>query len=132
MIRNCPGFRTNEMQKKKILVADDSASIRRFVEVVLEKAGYEILIAEDGREALKLAFENDIDAVVADALMPNLSGDELFRNLKTYPEKKNIPLIMLSGLAESTARPADSVADAFLMKDTGLKENLLSAVKRLV
>lgn len=118
---------------KKILVADDSVSIRRFVEVTLKKAGYAVLIAKDGREALKLAFENEIDAVVADANMPNLSGAELFKILKMDPEKKDLPLIMISGLTpEKKHKPDANFSDVFIEKDTELKTNLLSALERVL
>ena len=121
------------MRKKKIVVADDSASIRRFVEVILTKDGYEVLTASDGREALKLAFENEIDAVVADANMPNLTGPQMFKILKTDPEKKNLPLIMMSGLiSEHADKPDLNFADAYIAKDAQLKTNLIAALEKLL
>jgi DNA-binding response OmpR family regulator len=64
----------NKSYKKKILLAEDDNSMRRFLEVILQKADYDVISAEDGLLALKAALENEIDAVVADALMPNMTG----------------------------------------------------------
>ena len=61
--------------------------MRRFVEVTLQQANYNVLVAEDGLDAMRLALENHIDAVVADAIMPNMSGYDLCRMLKGNPEK---------------------------------------------
>lgn len=118
---------------KTIVVADDSSSIRRFLEVVLKKAGYKVLVAEDGRQALKLALENEIDAVVSDSMMPHLTGNELFGILRTDPEKKTLPMIMISGLTtENGGKPDSSNADIFLEKDANLKEHLLSTIQKLI
>ena len=120
----------NKSQKKKILLAEDDDSMRRFVEIILQKAGYEVLTAEDGLAALPIALETEIDAVVADAIMPNLSGYDLCRMLRGNAEKKELPLIILSGLAENN--PDNKLADAFLSKDTNLKENLIAALQNLL
>lgn len=120
-------------EKKKILVADDSVSIRKFVEAVLKKAGYAVITAKDGREALKIAFENEIHAIVADANMPNLGGSQMFKILKMDPEKKDLPLIMISGLTpEKADKPDSNFADAFIGKDPELRVNLLAALEKLL
>jgi twitching motility two-component system response regulator PilH len=119
-------------QKKKILLAEDDASMRRFVEIILQQAGYEILTAEDGLQAMQIALENKIDAVVADAIMPHLSGYDLCRMMRGNDEKKDIPLIILSGLAQETAAESDCLADIYLVKDANLKEKLTSALQSLL
>ena len=116
---------------KTILIADDSPSIRKLLETVLKAKGYRVLVAEDGRKALKLAFDNDIHAVIADQEMPNLSGGELFKILKTDPEKKAVPRIMISGLTGETDKPASEFADVFIPKNTDLKSQLLAALEKL-
>ena len=63
----------NNFAGKKILLAEDDDSMRRLLEVILQKAGYQTLTAEDGLAAMQIAMENEIDAVVADAIMPNLA-----------------------------------------------------------
>lgn len=107
--------------------------MRRLIEITLKQGGYAVLTAEDGLEAMQIALENEIDAVVADAIMPNLTGYDLCRMLRDNPDKSGVPLIILSGLDRSDPdKPAEHLADLFLTKDTNLKENLLSALERLL
>jgi DNA-binding response OmpR family regulator len=90
--------------EKKILLAEDDSAMRRFVEIILQQAGYEVLTAEDGLKAMETALANEIDAVVADAVMPHLSGYDLCRMLR--PRAKKLPLIILSGLEQNAADDA--------------------------
>ena len=115
-----------------ILIADDSASIRKLVDSILKSEGHDVLIAEDGREALKLVFENEVDAIIADDDMPQLTGTELFKILDTDPEKRGIPRIMISGLTARGDKPAPETIDAFVPKGTDLKSDLLEALDRLL
>ena len=115
-----------------ILIADDSASIRKLVDSILKSEGHKVLIAQDGREALKLAFEHAVDAIIADDDMPQLTGTELFRILDTDSEKRGIPRIMISGLIARGDEPAPEFIDAFISKDTDLKAQLLEALDRLL
>ncbi|MEP6902397.1 MAG: response regulator [Actinomycetota bacterium] len=117
-------------EKKKILLAEDDSSMRRFIEIILQKAGFDVLTAEDGLAALQIALETDIDAVVADAIMPNMSGYDLCRMLRPDSVEKKIPCIILSGLAENNSD--NNLADIFLLKDTNLKEQILSALQKLI
>lgn len=117
---------------KTILIADDSPSIRRLLENTIKSAGYSVLTASDGREALKIAFENSIDAIIADEEMPNLTGSDLFKILKTDPEKKNIPLIMISGLTVENDKPVSELADVFLSKNADLRSQVLTTLERVV
>ena len=70
--------------KRRILVVDDEATIRTLVKTVLERAGYDVTTARDGREAIALLAASDYDVVLLDVIMPHLSGlgvvDELRRN----------------------------------------------------
>jgi len=117
---------------KTILIADDSASIRKLVESILRSEGHKVLVANDGREALKLAFENEIDAIVADEDTPHLTGTELFKILNTDPEKRGVPRIMISGLTAIDDKPASELADVFISKSTDLKSQLIKALDRLL
>ena len=115
---------------KKILLAEDDDSMRRLLEIILEKAGYEVLSAEDGLKALELSLENDFHALVADAVMPNMTGYDLCRIIR---EQKNLPVIMLSGLEqENNAEANGCPADAFLTKNPKLKEELVLTLKELL
>lgn len=119
------------VMKKKILLAEDDASMRRFIEVILEKAGFDVMTAEDGLAAMQIAFENDFDAVVADAIMPNMTGYDLCRMLRASPDKKNIPLVILSGLEQNNPEN-ECLADAYLLKGANLKEELTETLSKLI
>jgi CheY-like chemotaxis protein len=119
-------------QMKTILIADDSASMRKLLETILNSEGHNILIAEDGRAALKLAFDNEIDAIIADQEMPKLTGSELFKILNTDPEKRSIPRILISGLTDDDDKPAFELFDAFVSKNADLKTELLAALDKLL
>lgn len=114
------------LEKKTVLLAEDDSSIRRFIEITLQNAGFEVLTAEDGLAAMQIALETKIDAVVADAIMPQMSGYDLCRALRS----RQIPCIILSGLEENDSN--DDLADVFLTKDTNLKDRLLSALQTLL
>ena len=118
--------------KMKVLLAEDDSSIRRFIEVILQRAGYEVLSAEDGLEAMKLALSNEIDAIVADAMMPNLGGYDLCRMIRQNPKFKNIPFIILSGMEQEQFANAEFQADAYLMKGNNLKEVLTQRLSELL
>lgn len=117
---------------KKILLAEDDDSMRRLLEVILKKADYDVISAEDGLQAMKIAFENSIDAVVADAIMPGLTGYDLCRMLKNRPDKKDVPVIILSGLSTNESESAKCFADAFLSKTPQLKDELIETLKKLL
>jgi len=119
-------------EKKKVLLAEDDASMRRFVEIILRQAGYEVLTAEDGLQAMQIALENKINAVVADAIMPHLSGYDLCRMLRGNAEKQDLPFVILSGLVQENTAESDCLADAYLIKDSNLKENLISTLERII
>ena len=114
------------LEKKKVLLAEDDSSMRRFIEIILQKAGFDVITAEDGLVAMQIALETEIDAVIADAIMPNMSGYDLCRMLRA----RKIPCIILSGLAENNSD--GDLADVFLTKDTNLKEQLLAALEKLL
>ncbi len=81
---------------KRILAVDDSASMRQMVVFTLKKAGYQVVDAKDGLEALEIAKTQSFDAVISDVNMPNMDGITLIRNLRTLPAYKFTPLLMLT------------------------------------
>ena len=118
---------------KKILLAEDDKSMRRFLEVTLKKLGYQVSTAEDGLAALKIALENEIDAVVADAVMPNLTGYDLCRMLRQNEEKKSVPLIILSGYSQDSSDDArECLAHAYLTKSNNIKKELDETLSKLL
>ena len=105
-------------RKQTVLLVEDDAAVRRYLEVILRRAGYEVLPAGNGLEAIKAALSAKIDAVVTDALMPHLSGHELCRYLRARPEFSGLPILLLSGLEpDAEGAPEQSeYADAHLTK----------------
>lgn len=112
--------------KLKILIAEDDASMRRFLEITLQRAGYESVSAEDGLAAMQIALSENFDAVVADAVMPNLTGHDLCRILRQNDAYKTVPLIILSGFEqEILANVEQNCANTYLVKGANLKEELI-------
>jgi CheY-like chemotaxis protein len=113
-----------------VLLAEDDRALRRYLEVVLRRAGYEVLTAADGLEAMKALLSNPVDAVVTDAIMPHLSGHELCRFLREHPKLKDLPVVLLSG-NDASARPAGVGADLYLSKPVEAEE-LSASLARLL
>ena len=84
------------MSEKTILVADDETHILHVVSLKLRNAGFKVLTAQDGQEALELAQQEKPDLVITDYHMPQLSGLELCQRLKQDPATNGIPAIMLT------------------------------------
>ena len=78
------------------------------------------------------ALAEQFDAVVADAVMPNLTGYDLCRILKQNPQYKNVPMVILSGLENNAENGEQSIADAYLMKGENLKQQLAETLSRLL
>ncbi len=79
-----------------VLAVDDSASIRSLVNYVLEQAGYDVVLAEDGKEALDFARDHTVDLVLTDINMPILDGIGLIKGLRALPHYKYVPLLVLT------------------------------------
>src|SRR3954470_8727434 len=84
------------MNQKTILVADDESHILHVVSLKLRNAGFHVLTARDGQEALELAQSEHPDLIITDYHMPQLSGLELCQRLKQDPRTSRIPAIMLT------------------------------------
>jgi CheY-like chemotaxis protein len=115
-----------------VLVAEDDRSVRRYLEIILQRAGFQVIAAADGLEAMKAALSATVDAVVTDANMPHLSGYELCRFLRRHPKLARLPVVLLSG-SESPAEPPDEAerADAYLSKPVR-PEDLADCLSRLL
>ena len=119
-----------EEPRATVLLAEDDRALRRYLEVVLRRAGYEVLPAADGLEAMKALLSTPVDAVVTDALMPHLSGHELCRFLREHPKLKDTPVVLLSG-SDASARTEASGADLYLSKPIPAEE-LSASLARLL
>lgn len=86
-----------------VLAADDDPVIRRLLEVNLELEGYEVVLAEDGADAVAKATEHRPDVILLDVMMPNMDGWDACRALKADDDLKDVPVVFLS----ARARDAD-------------------------
>jgi twitching motility two-component system response regulator PilG len=112
----------------KVLVVDDSATIRRSAEVFLRQGGYEVMLAEDGFAALSKIASQRPDLVFCDVMMPRLNGYQTCTILKQSADFANIPVVMLSskdGVFDK-ARGKIAGAASYLTKPFG-KQDLLDA-----
>lgn len=80
----------------KVMVIDDSNTIRRSAEIFLSQAGCQVIVAEDGFDALAKVSDNDPDLIFCDVLMPRLDGYQTCALLKKSPRYHGIPIVMLS------------------------------------
>jgi DNA-binding response OmpR family regulator len=101
-----------------ILVADDDPDIRSLVVLRLERSGYRVLRASDGREALDIALREHPDLAVLDITMPKLDGMEVTRNLRAHDETRAIPVILLTARVQEddVAKGLDAGATDYLKK----------------
>ena len=90
------------MNKKKILVVDDEMDMRIFISTVFETSGYEAVTARDGKDGLSKARKLLPDLIILDIMMPGEGGVLMYRHLKSDPELKHIPVLMLSGVGKQT------------------------------
>jgi CheY-like chemotaxis protein len=112
-----------------VVLAEDDPALQRYLEIVLQRAGYEVLPASDGLEAMRLLMSRPVDVVVTDALMPNLNGYELCRFVRSSPRLSGLPIVLLSALDPKNAE-AEHV-DAFLTKPVS-PEDLLECLSRVM
>jgi CheY-like chemotaxis protein len=103
----------------RIVIADDSPTLRRIVSSVLTSAGYEVVQAEDGVDAVQTVFREQPDAVVMDVQMPRVSGYVATRLLKDDWQTAEIPVVLLTSLDAASDRywGSKTGADGYLTKD---------------
>ena len=110
-----------------VLLVEDDKALRRYLEVVLQRAGYRVESAADGLEAMKVLLNKRIDLVITDAVMPNLSGNELCRFIRGTKRLAELPIVLLSALDRKNAGAENDQADAFLAKPVS-PEDLLQTL----
>lgn len=117
---------------KKILAVDDERHIVRLVQVNLERAGYQVVTAFDGREALEKVESEQPDLVVLDVMMPYMDGFEVLQTLRKNQSTRDLPVIMLTAKAQDADvfRGWQSGVDCYLTKPFNPME-LISFVKRI-
>jgi CheY-like chemotaxis protein len=118
-------------KRVRVLLAEDDRALRRFLEVVLDRAGYKVIPVADGLEAMKVALSMPIDIVVTDAMMPNLSGHEFCRFLRNSQTLSHLPVILLSALEQEAGNQNAEQVDAFLSKPVSA-ETLIECIEKLL
>lgn len=111
---------SRDPERAKVLVADDDGFMQRMVRDVLSDAGFRVVGARDGREALDTIAEWDPDAAVVDALMPKVDGREICREIRSDPGQRKIVLVLYTGLREKETEWLEVGADAFVSKRDGI------------
>lgn len=98
------------MARRTVLVADDDAMTRQVLSTVLDLEEFEVVLAEDGDEALRLLREDPPDAAVLDHMMPGKSGLEVLAALREDEATAHLPVVLLTA-AQASALPADPVGE---------------------
>lgn len=101
------------MKKTKILVIDDELDMRTFLSTLFETKGYKPLVASDGLEGFQKAKEANPEIIILDVMMPKEGGIQLYRDLKSDSVTKDIPVIMLSGIARKTFFHSQTVLNRY-------------------
>ena len=115
----------------KILIADDKEDVRRALELVLRRSGFETISVPNGRTALEVAKETDLDLAVIDVFMPDMSGIEVCKRLKEE-EDHFLPVILITGMDSTDTKVSgfDVGADDYVVKPFDNRE-LIARVKAL-
>ncbi|MBC7231539.1 MAG: response regulator [Actinobacteria bacterium] len=120
-------------EKASALVVDDDRLLLRLVELNLGKAGIEVLLADSGREALRIAREERPDVILLDLMMPVMDGLQVMQELKSARETRDIPVIMLTAKSgrDDRRRCEELGAVAYVTKPFSLEE-LRSTVRSIL
>jgi len=110
--------------KPYVLVVEDEESLATLLQYNLDKEGYRVAAAGDGEEALMMIDEQPPDLVVLDWMLPKVSGVEVCRRLRTRPETRNLPILMLTARGEESdrIRGLDTGADDYVVKPFSMSE----------
>jgi two-component system, chemotaxis family, sensor kinase CheA len=121
-------------RKWRILVVEDSITTRTLEQSILEAAGYEVATAVDGADGLRWLQEHACDLIVADVEMPRMDGVALCRAVRTSPQLKQLPFVLVTAResAEDRSRGLEAGADAYLGKSSFDQQGLLETVRQLI
>ncbi|MCR9142919.1 MAG: response regulator [bacterium] len=102
----------------KIMVVDDSVSIRKVVAMVLGKSGHEVIESKDGVEALQKVAQENLDLIICDVNMPEMDGITFLQKMRQQVGKRDIPVIMLTTESQGRLRELgeDAGARAWILK----------------
>ncbi|MBF0138141.1 MAG: response regulator [Magnetococcus sp. DMHC-1] len=122
------------MKTPTILTVDDSVSIRKMIVINLENAGYKVIEAKDGVEAIAKMAETPVDLVITDLNMPHMDGLTLLQHLRADPAHHFTPILLLTTESDITLRNQgkDLGANGWIVKPFKGQDQLLKAVHRFL
>ncbi|HOV91262.1 MAG TPA: response regulator [Syntrophorhabdaceae bacterium] len=110
---------------KRIMIVDDSSTIRKLINYILRKKDYHITEAEDGMDALEKLIDTKVDLVIADLNMPNMDGIELVKSLRNNYYHLDTPIIMLTTTKDENLKRAALEAGVNLFLNKPIQPNML-------
>lgn len=115
------------------MTVDDSASVRQMVSFTLREAGYDVIEACDGKDALGKIQGNQLNLIVTDLNMPNMDGIELIKNVRASATHKFVPIIMLTTESQDSKKAEGKAAGAtgWIVKPFR-PEQLLAVIKKVI
>jgi two-component system, chemotaxis family, chemotaxis protein CheY len=118
---------------KKILVVDDSAIMRQLISAPIQEAGFDVVSAENGKDALVKMHGTKVDMVVTDLNMPEMDGIELIKNLRAKSEHKFTPIVMITTEFQEAKKKEgrEAGASAWIVKPFQ-SQNLLEVIHKFV
>jgi two-component system alkaline phosphatase synthesis response regulator PhoP len=121
------------MSKKNILAVDDEEHILELIEYNLNNAGYQVVRAETGEEAIKILDEQKIDLALLDLMLPGIDGIEVLKNIRSHPKLKKLPVIILTAKSDEISKVVglEVGADDYLAKPFGVHE-LIARIKAVL
>ena len=118
-----------QIMSKKVLIIDDSVDTVEMLEMILKDEGYDVIIAYVGEIGVKKAKEENPDLIILDVMLPGIDGFQVCEKIKSDPDTKDIPIIMLTG--KDMGDDFDKAADCYIKKPYDI-EHLLKVFDKLL
>jgi two-component system, chemotaxis family, sensor kinase CheA len=120
--------------RTRILMAEDSITIRNMMRNYLETAGFEVVTAVDGQDAFEHLQSERFDIVVTDIEMPRMNGIQLTAKIKEHPAYNHLPVVLVTALEskDDRKRGMEAGANAYIIKSSFEKSNLIDTINRLI
>lgn len=121
-------------EPRTVLIAEDDAILRTALMHKLEAAGYTVLTAENGNEGLKCFIDKQPDALVIDIMMPEMDGATMLEEIRTLPEGKDVPAVILTNADDLgyVARTTNSDAEDYIIKSDQSLDEVVTLIDRKV